>query len=156
MEGELTTTVIVKTLSSTATDHTRECFTEEIALMADCKHENIINLLAVCLEDPQLMILPMLEYGFLRQFLQSAAFCLDDDDLVDNSMIDLDGSGKVATDFSSAAMLSNADLTLIASQVASAMTYLAERGFVHKDLSTRCFQVCAKKCMSSLVHCLSC
>lgn len=139
LEEELSTTVVAKLAAENCSMRQHEDFCGEVNLLARCEHVNIVRLMGVCLTSvPQMFCVEFMEFGNLHSFLQEAAACvarsrtggLDDADVIDLDMVGAGGE-----------MLSAADLTQIARQIASGMVYLSRIGFVHKDLAARSCQV---------------
>eukprot|EP00117_Sycon_ciliatum_P049284 scpid40910/ scgid4521/ Tyrosine-protein kinase transmembrane receptor Ror len=138
LEDELTTTVTAKIISDAPTARHREDFYAELKILAECKHDNIIRLMCICVSrDPHMFCVEHMELGNLRDFLLQAATCSATDDGTKSDVIDLDlvGGGM--------SMLSDGDLALIGAQIAAGMAYLTEKGFVHKDLAARSCEVSA-------------
>ena len=139
METELSTTVFIKSLRERASSKLRQQFTVEMTWASGFNHLNVLSLLAVCTKDnPRYMVFEYLEYGTLKNFLQS----------IDSAWFDFDEvlNGEASTCASTAnPMLGIDDLTGIICQVANGMQYLARKAFVHKDLATR-------NCHVSLAH----
>ena len=133
-ENELSTTVLIKTLKLGTTATVQEEFNSELNWAVEFKHPNILPLLAVCTRDqPKYLIYDYLEYGTLKHFLQSTASALEAFD---------DALTELATDDSTSTLQCHPVLELdalikFAKQIASAMQYLGEIGFVHQDLATR-------------------
>lgn len=62
---------LFQTLRKGATDQEKEEFLKEALLMSNFKHEHIIRLLGVCLDnDPQFIILELMEKGDLLSYLR--------------------------------------------------------------------------------------
>ena len=111
----------VKTLKEDADDEICSNFEKEAALLAELDHPNIIRLLAVCAaEKPMCLLLEFMALGDLRQYLRSCS---------PSNYIVSPGDDPFA--------LSALQLTMMGRQIAAGMTYLAQRGFVHRDLATR-------------------
>ena len=131
LETELSTTVFIKSLREGASSKLRQQFAVEMTWASGFSHPNILPLLAVCTKDnPRYMVFEHLEYGTLKNFLQS----------IDSAWFDFDEvlNDEASTCASSAnPMLGIDDLMGIICQVANGMQYLARKAFVHKDLATR-------------------
>ncbi|XP_061176227.1 proto-oncogene tyrosine-protein kinase ROS-like isoform X2 [Saccostrea echinata] len=109
------TKVAVKTLRKSASDQEKEEFLKEALLMSNFKHDHILGLLGVCLDnDPQFIILELMEGGDLLSFLRANR---------PSAM--------------NSVYLSLADLMKICVHVARGCTYLEEMHFVHRDLAAR-------------------
>nr|XP_022292756.1 proto-oncogene tyrosine-protein kinase ROS-like isoform X1 [Crassostrea virginica] len=109
------TKVAVKTLRKSASDQEKEEFLKEALLMSNFKHDHILGLLGVCLDnDPQFIILELMEGGDLLSFLR--------------------GNRPSAMN---SVYLSLADLMKICVHVARGCSYLEEMHFVHRDLAAR-------------------
>ncbi|CAM1295286.1 sev (predicted) [Pycnogonum litorale] len=107
--------VAVKTLRKGATDQEKTEFLKEAKLMSNFKHEHIIGLLGLCLDnDPNFIILELMEGGDLLSYLRS----------------------NRPTHFS-AASLTLQDVISICVDVAKGCRYLEEMHFVHRDLAAR-------------------
>ena len=130
-ENELSTTVFIKSLRERATSKLRQHFTVEMSWASGFSHPNILALLAVCNKDePRYMVFEHLEYGTLKDFLQS----------IDSAWFDFDealNEEASTCDSSANPVLGIDDLMGIICQVAEGMDYLANKAFVHKDLATR-------------------
>ena len=129
---EMTTTVYVKTLANSQNEKTREDFHSEMVMATQFNHPHIIELLGVStVEEPQYLIYECLEYGSLKDFLQYVmqGFQVKD---ADASSVELDHRKH---------MVSDEDLARMATQVASALDYLAKHNFVHSDVAARNCQV---------------
>lgn len=138
-ENELSTTVLIKTLKLGSTSATQEEFNNELNWAVDFKHPNILPLLAVCTRDqPKYLVYDYLEYGTLKHFLQSTASALGAfDDVLPELTVD-DSTSTLQCH----PVLELDALIKFAKQIASAMQYLGEKGFVHQDLATRNVHVC--------------
>ncbi|XP_048766735.2 proto-oncogene tyrosine-protein kinase ROS-like isoform X2 [Ostrea edulis] len=109
------TKVAVKTLRKSASDQEKEEFLKEALLMSNFKHDHILSLLGVCLDnDPQFIILELMEGGDLLSFLRANR---------PSAM--------------NSVYLSLADLMKICVHVSRGCTYLEEMHFVHRDLAAR-------------------
>ncbi|KAG7465669.1 hypothetical protein MATL_G00155980 [Megalops atlanticus] len=109
------TRVAVKTLRKGATDHEKAEFLKEAHLMSQFDHPNILRLLGVCLQnEPQYLILELMEGGDLRSYLQGAR-----------------------SSASHPALLSLTDLLDICLHTARGCAYLEKMHFVHRDLAAR-------------------
>uniref|UniRef100_A0AAY4AQC0 Tyrosine-protein kinase receptor n=1 Tax=Denticeps clupeoides TaxID=299321 RepID=A0AAY4AQC0_9TELE len=107
--------VAVKTLKKGATDNEKMDFLKEAHLMSQFDHPNILRLLGVCLEnEPQYLILELMEGGDLRSYLR--------------------GARPSATH---GALLDLADLLNISLDVARGCACLEKMHFVHRDLAAR-------------------
>jgi len=64
---------IVQTLHKNASEGEKDEFLQEALLMSNFKHEHIIQLLGVCLDnDPQFIILELMEGGDLLSYLRAS------------------------------------------------------------------------------------
>ena len=112
------TLVAVKKLKSDAPDSTKEAFEKEVKFMSRLTNKNVIHILGVCYEDTPFIMMEYMEKGDLNQYLQKFKTL---------STTDSEPQGQIAT----------RSLVHIATQIASAMKYLASHNFVHRDLATR-------------------
>ena len=65
--------VYFQTLRKSASDHEKEEFLKEAVLMSNFKHDHILSLLGVCLDnDPQFIILELMEGGDLLSYLRTS------------------------------------------------------------------------------------
>lgn len=130
----LSTTVLIKSLKERASSKVRQQFLIEMTWASGFNHPNVISLLAVCREEPRYMIFEYLEYGSLKDFLQS----------IDSAWFDFD---EVLSDAASTCPSTNNpalgydDLSSISYQLAEGMDYLSKKAFVIKDLAARNCQV---------------
>lgn len=70
--NKLTLKVAVKTLRKGVTEQSKADFLKEAALMANFKHENILRIIGICLDnDPNFIIMELMEAGDLLTFLRS-------------------------------------------------------------------------------------
>lgn len=112
------TTVAIKVLKTDVAKDIKEDFFKEVKIMARLKHENVVQLLGVCKDDPMLMIVEYMINGDLNQFLSEHRL----------------GSGpEVHTD----KVLTHQALMYMSLQVASGMKYISSLNYVHRDLATR-------------------
>lgn len=71
--GGTDTKVAVKTLKKGASDQEKTEFLQEAQLMSHFKHEHILQLLGVCLDnDPQFIIMELMEGGDLLTYLRDS------------------------------------------------------------------------------------
>ncbi|XP_063080009.1 proto-oncogene tyrosine-protein kinase ROS [Engraulis encrasicolus] len=109
------TRVAVKTLKKGATDDEKSDFLKEAHLMSQFAHPNILRLVGVCLlNEPQYLILELMEGGDLRSYLMEARPSPDHGPL-----------------------LNLGDLLDICLDVAKGCAYLEKMHFVHRDLAAR-------------------
>ena len=112
------TLVAVKKLKSGAPSTTKEAFEKEVNFMSRLIDTNVIRILGVCYEDTPFIMMEYMEKGDLNQYLQKFKTL---------STTDSEPQGQITT----------STLVHIATQIASAMKYLASHNFVHRDLATR-------------------
>ena len=112
------TLVAVKKLKSGAPNATKEAFEKEVNFMSRLADRNVIRILGVCYEDTPFIMMEYMEKGDLNQYLQKFKTL---------STTDSEPQGQITT----------RTLVHIATQIASAMKYLASHNFVHRDLATR-------------------
>ena len=65
-----TVQVAVKLLKSGVEKMVESEFMKEVRVMARLKHENVVQLLGVCDEEPKCMVVEYMENGDLNQFLK--------------------------------------------------------------------------------------
>ncbi|XP_076317469.1 proto-oncogene tyrosine-protein kinase ROS-like isoform X2 [Tachypleus tridentatus] len=115
-EGSAPTKVAIKTLRKGATDQEKGEFLKEAKLMSNFKHEHILQLLGICLDNnPNFIIMELMEGGDLLSYLRS------------NRNAHLFGRNP----------LTMTDLLGICIDVARGCVYLEEMHFVHRDLAAR-------------------
>ncbi|XP_069689840.1 proto-oncogene tyrosine-protein kinase ROS isoform X2 [Periplaneta americana] len=113
--GGAETKVAIKTLRKGATEQEKAEFLKEAQLMSNFKHEHILQLLGVCLDnDPNFIIMELMENGDLLSYLRSNRPLL----YTGNSLTLL-------------------DLLAMCVDVARGCRYLEEMHFVHRDLACR-------------------
>ena len=110
--------VAVKKLKSDAPNATKEAFEKEIKFMSRLTDKNVIRILGVCYEDTPFIMMEYMEKGDLNQYLQKFEI---------HRTTDSEPQGQITT----------SALVHMATQIASAMKYLASHNFVHRDLATR-------------------
>ncbi|XP_076304800.1 proto-oncogene tyrosine-protein kinase ROS-like [Tachypleus tridentatus] len=118
LEGESSppTKVAIKTLRKGATNHEKTEFMKEAKLMSNFKHDHILSLLGVCLDNnPNFIILELMEGGDLLSYLRSSR----------NASVF--GLQPLTLD----------DLLNICADVAKGCVYLEEMHFVHRDIAAR-------------------
>ena len=112
------TLVAVKKLKSDAPNATKEAFEKEVNFMSRLTDRNVIRILGVCYEDTPFIMMEYMEKGDLNQYLQKFRTL---------STTDSEPQGQITA----------STLVHIATQIASAMKYLASHNYVHRDLATR-------------------
>lgn len=116
------TPVVIKTLKTGASTTMFQNFRQEVEVMTDLKHPNIVCLLAVCVYDqPFCMLFECPMGGNLHEFLMK------------NSRNSLAGSEKSR----SCCSMDVGEFLCISTQVASGMEYLSSQHYVHRDLAAR-------------------
>ena len=112
------TLVAVKKLKSGASNATKVAFEKEVKFMSRLTDRNVIRILGVCYEDTPFIMMEYMEKGDLNQYLQKFKTL---------STTDSEPQGQITT----------RSLVHMATQIASAMKYLASHNYVHRDLATR-------------------
>ena len=112
------TLVAVKKLKSDAPNATKEAFEKEVNFMSRLTDRNVIRILGVCYEDTPFIMMEYMEKGDLNQYLQKFKTL---------STTDSEPQGQITT----------STLVHMATQISSAMKYLASHNYVHRDLATR-------------------
>ena len=110
--------VVMKSLKPHPSQVEREAFNKERNFMSQLSHPNVLLFLGACSHDPTI-ILGYTKEGDLYHFLQRYT------DIVS------------LTTPSNSTQISTSTIVYMASQIASAMQYLAQQKFVHRDLATR-------------------
>ncbi|XP_030754698.1 proto-oncogene tyrosine-protein kinase ROS-like isoform X3 [Sitophilus oryzae] len=115
--------VAVKTLKEHASDQEKSEFLQEAQLMSHFKHEHIIQLLGVCLDnDPQFIIMELMEGGDLLTYLRNSRNPLN----------------KTPS-------LNLLELLKMCLDVTKGCRYLEEMHYVHRDLACRnCLVSCVE------------
>ncbi|XP_077293792.1 receptor protein-tyrosine kinase sevenless [Arctopsyche grandis] len=109
------TRVAIKTLRKGATDQEKTEFLQEAQLMSNFKHEHILSMLGVCLDnDPHFIIMELMEGGDLLSYLRARRPMLYTND-----------------------SLTLHDLLSMCMDVTKGCRYLEEMHFVHRDLACR-------------------
>ncbi|XP_014362622.2 proto-oncogene tyrosine-protein kinase ROS isoform X1 [Papilio machaon] len=109
------TKVAVKTLRKGATEQEKAEFLKEAALMSNFKHEHILRLLGVCLDnDPHYILMELMEAGDLLSYLRAKRPSLYTPE-----------------------SLTLLDLLNMCVDVTKGCRYLEEMHFVHRDLAAR-------------------
>ena len=112
------TLVAVKILKSDAPNTTKEAFEKEVNFMSRLTDTNVIRILGVCHENTPFIMMEYVEKGDLNQYLQKFKTL---------STTDSEPQGQITIN----------TLVHMATQIASAMKYLASHNYVHRDLATR-------------------
>ncbi|XP_070196549.1 tyrosine-protein kinase transmembrane receptor Ror2-like [Littorina saxatilis] len=154
------TLIAVKMLKEDASGDLQSDFEREASLMADFDHPNIVRLLGVCaVGKPMCLLFEFMSKGDLNEFLRLCSpehFSLRVPrsrnhmvDLEDGLRVEVEleeeggqggeaaGDGEGGNGEGSPARLTTCEQLFIAQQVAGGMAYLAQRGYVHRDLATR-------------------
>lgn len=143
LSTDTTTAVLVKSLKERAGSHLGDAFNEEMILTSGCSHPNILTLLAVStIEEPLYLIYEWMEFGTLKDFLQSTASVwldMEVESTIAASVADLETNTVTS---SSHQFMGIEEMMAIALQVVEGMEYLASQGFVHRDLAARNCKVC--------------
>uniref|UniRef100_A0A672TNW2 Tyrosine-protein kinase receptor n=1 Tax=Strigops habroptila TaxID=2489341 RepID=A0A672TNW2_STRHB len=126
-DGSGESKVAVKTLKKGATDHEKSEFLKEAHLMSKFDHPHILKLLGVCLlNEPQYLILELMEGGDLRSYLREAR------------------KQKLQSP-----LLTVTDLLDICLDICKGCVYLEKMHFIHRDLAARNCLVSEKEYGSS-------
>ena len=112
------TLVAVKKLKSDAPNTTKEAFEKEVNFMSKLTDTNVIHILGVCHENTPFIMMEYMEKGDLNQYLLKFKTL---------STTDSEPQGQITIN----------TLVHMATQIASAMKYLASHNYVHRDLATR-------------------
>ena len=111
--------VAVKRLAAKPSMEDRQVFEKEVKLMSCLKHQNVVSLLGVCYQDPAFIMMEYMEEGDLNNFLKRYSEIV-----------------PIITK-SSHTQITTSTLVFMASQIASAMQYLASHNYIHRDLASR-------------------
>ena len=109
--------VAVKKLKQHPSQSQREAFSREVKFTSRLKHPNVLRLLGVCFQEPTFVMMEYMKEGDLSQFLQRHS--------------------EIITTPSNNTQIATSTVVYMASQIASAMKYLAALKFIHRDLATR-------------------
>ena len=112
--------VAVKLLKEGVEKCVEKEFMKEVRVMARLQHENVVQLLGVCDEEPKCMVVEYMENGDLNQFLKRF------------NRPNMDQPYEDQPD-----ALNEETILHICMQIAAGMKYLASQGFIHRDLATR-------------------
>ena len=110
--------VAIKKLRSDADHSVKEAFEKEIRFMTRLRHENVVQLLGICLQEDAFIMMEYMENGDLNQYLHRSEICPPCSIPRDNQ-------------------LPPSLLLHMCMQIANGMRYLASFRFIHRDLSTR-------------------
>ena len=109
--------VVMKKLKTDPSQIQQKAFDTEAKFMSHLKHPNVVRLLGVCYHDPAFIMMEYAEEGDLSQFLQRYS--------------------EIVTTPSSDTQIATSTIVYMASQIGSAMQYLASFSFIHRDLASR-------------------
>ena len=109
--------VAVKKLKPNPSQIQQENFDKEVKFMSHLKHKNVVRILGVCNHHPAFIMMEYVEEGNLNQLLQKYS--------------------EVVETPSNNTQISTSTVVYMASQIASAMKYLASLKFIHRDVATR-------------------
>ena len=109
--------VAVKKLKPNPSHIQQEAFNKETKFMSQVRHPNVVRILGVCNHDPAFVMMEYVQEGDLYQFLQRFTEILETP--------------------SNNTQISTSTVVYMASQIASAMKYLASLKFIHRDIATR-------------------
>lgn len=152
-ESEL---IAVKMLKEDASEDLQADFEREASLMVEFKHPNIVRLLGVCaVGKPMCLLFEYMSKGDLNEFLRlcgpehftlrshysSRVHSADAEDGLcfggGGELCHMVEKGEDEEGETTPARLTVAEQLYIAQQVSAGMAYLAQRGYVHRDLATR-------------------
>ena len=117
-ESDEPTLVVMKKLKPHLSQIDQKAFIKERNFMSQLSHPNVLRFLGACSHDPA-FIMEYTTEGDLHHFLQRYT------DIVS------------LTTPSNSTQISTSTIVYMASQIASAMQYLAQQKFIHRDLATR-------------------
>ena len=109
--------VAVKKLIDHPSKTQRESFIKEAKFMSSLNHQNVVRLIGVCYDEPAFMMMEYMEEGDLNEFLQQYS--------------------EIVETPSNNTQISTFTMVYMASQIASAMKYLASLNFIHRDIASR-------------------
>ena len=139
LENGIWTCVAVKMLKEDATPEMQQDFEREASLMVEFDHPNIVKLLGICaIGRPMCLLFEFMCRGDLNEFLRN---CSPEHYALRHTAIARANSYDSLLD-EETPKLDHIEQLHICKQIASGMTYISERGFVHRDLATRNCLVC--------------
>jgi hypothetical protein len=110
--------VAVKKLKPNADQFVKEAFEKEIKFMSRLRHENVVQLLGICLRGDVFIVMEYMENGDLNQYLHKCEIAPPGS---------IPGKNQ----------LTPSTLLYMSMQIANGMKYLALFHFIHRDLATR-------------------
>lgn len=124
---EGSTQVLVKTITSTASDEQMRLLLFESSFLRGMNHKNLLPIKRVVLDGPEppLVLFPYTKGGNLKLYLRDIKFT------------DTTNCGTLSSNRKKYEMASTQDLVDMGIKVACGMAYIAKRGLIHKDLATR-------------------
>ena len=111
--------VAVKRLAAKPSMEDRQGFEKEVKLMSCLKHQNVVSLIGVCYQDPAFIMMEYMQEGDLNRFLKRYSEIV-----------------PIITS-STQTQITTSTMVYMASQIASAMQYLASHNYIHRDLASR-------------------
>ena len=110
--------VAVKKLKADADHFIKEAFEKEIKFMTRLRHENVVQLLGICLQEDAFIMMEYMESGDLNQYLRKSEIAPPGTTPGKNQLLP-------------------SSLLYMSMQIANGMKYLASFHFIHRDLATR-------------------
>ncbi|CAB3244828.1 unnamed protein product [Arctia plantaginis] len=112
----------------------------EACILASLKHDNIIRLVGVCIDDgPTLVLMEVAFFGDLLHYLENRRY------LAEGNKVTSDSIPELNKDYEEAAHVSAKELTRLAREASSALAYLALQGVIHRDVRASNCLVDAKR-----------
>ena len=109
--------VAVKKLIDHPSKTQRESFIKEAKFTSSLNHKNVVKIIGVCYDESAFMMMEYMEEGDLNEFLQQYT--------------------EIVETPSNNTQISTSTVVYMASQIASAMKYLASLNFIHRDIASR-------------------